>query len=188
MRVFACVHHVGDTASGKSIILATQAALNGGWVIGPRYPATHAFIVLEHDDGMRWRLDGMPPRALWSPSGPFNQGPPCAVWLIKQNADAIARRARELSGTEYDMGEIVGQAAVAAATMFRFLPFSKKLASLGFNQWARNAAICTRLTVECIKAEGNGVAHAVSAMPNLFPEQLGQVLNGLGNELVERVQ
>lgn len=182
MHVYVGVHHDPSPPAGPPIILATQAALNGGWVIGPSHPATHAYLVVEHADGMRWRIDGQPGGAQWTPAGGLVWGGhPAAVWRVMLPPPALVRiceRSRELDGTDYDWGEILGQGITA---MVKVLPLGSRLAGLGRARWARGAAICTRVVQESLRPV------LTLDLPDLFPERLGQVLRGLEGVTMARV-
>lgn len=176
-KVYVGVHASSAPPAGPLIALATQAALPGGWVISPLAVATHAYLVAEHVDGTRWRLDGMPPRARWSPAGGLVAGGlPAAVWQLvvpSAQVSAVFQRARELDAATYDWAEILAQGAVAAGAMVRGLGWGGRLRALGGAPWARDAAICTRVVVEALRP-----ALALD-LPDLFPERLASVLRGL---------
>lgn len=172
MELFVGVHHVARDATGLAIVLATQAALQGQWVIAPAAPATHAFVVLRHADGMMWRLDGKPSRAEWTPyAGPWG---PQRLWrILTDDAGAMraAVKARTLTNEKYDWVEIGAQAAVAFT---KFLPFSHKMRHLGRVDVFHDAMICTQVARNVLLAVED--YRVVRQMPDLFPERLGQVL------------
>lgn len=172
MELCIGVHHLASDATGLAIVLATQAALPGGWVIGPSVPATHAFVVLKHDDGMMWRLDGKPSTAEWTPyTGPRA---PQRLWrILSDDAGAMrgAMRARALTHEKYDWGEIAAQGAVAVS---KFLPFAQRLRFLGRTDVFNDAMICTQVARNVLLAVED--FRGVREMPDLFPERLGQVL------------
>lgn len=183
MHIYVGVHHDPSRPAGPLITLATQAALSGGWVIGPTAPATHAYLVVEHGDGMRWRLDGRPGGARWSPAGGLViDGLAAAVWSVNLPPPALMRiceRARELDDVAYDWGEIAGQGAVA---LTRFLPRSARaLAILGRAPWAADAAVCTRVVMESLSPV------LPVTLPDLFPERLAQAFREMTGRVMTRV-
>lgn len=172
MELYVGVHHVSTDATGLAIVLATQAALNGPWVIGPKHPATHAFVVLKHDDSMMWRLDGKPSTAEWTPyMGPRG---PQRLWRILADPASIQRgavRARSLTHEKYDWAEIADQGAVAVS---KFLPFGQRLRFLGRADVFHDAMICTQVARNVLMSVSG--FQTIFDMPDLFPERLGQVL------------
>jgi hypothetical protein len=187
-EVLIAVHHSGDLDASTLIKGATQAALPGGWVLGPKWPATHAFvIVLDRDEktGERkdWRLDGEPPHATrsgWRISPPFSK--PVVAWgfpkLSPEQQAVGVEAALALVGTPYDMGEIATQAMAAAARMASFVPFGprKVLSNLsrmiGRADAFHDAAICTRIATKVMQRMG----FDTDALDDLFPERLAQWL------------
>lgn len=177
LKIYIGVHSSSSPPAGPLIALATQAALPGGWVISPLCISTHAYLVVEHVDGIRWRLDGMAPRARWSPvDGLVAGGWPAAVWRLDvpgPQLQAVLTRARGLDAVDYDWAEIAAQAATAAGAMVRALPLGRRLMALGPAQWAKDSAICTRVVLEALKP-----ALAMD-LPDLFPERLASVLRAM---------
>ena len=175
IELYVGVHHVPDGLSGISITLGTQAALPGGWVLGPSRPATHAFVVIREKDGFAWRLDGKPSRAEWSPFYNTPILPPTKLWKIVAAEDAVFRgatRARAITHVKYDWAEIASCTAVA----FSFLPLAHKLKAFGRTDIFSGAMICTQVCRNVLMAIDS--FGAIDRMPDLFPERLAQVLRG----------
>lgn len=180
------VHHVSDGPGAMAIILGTQSALKGDWILGPKYPATHAFPVIELE-GYRWRLDGKPSRAEWSPYKPSGGHPPEALWRIQAPQNAVRfgiDRARSITHAAYDWSEILASTAVA----FGVLPFAHKLKLLGRQDLSADAMICTQVCRQVLLAtDPNACDGMITAMPDLFPERLGQILRMGEGKWTERV-
>lgn len=160
-RLFVGVHH---DATSVPIILATQAALDGPWVMGPSSPATHALLVVLHNDGRAWRLDGQPGGARWTPCRPFRF--PSRLWEVRGSLVPHAIDvARELDGTPYGWDEVALQATRAVALLpwvSRILPAPKDLLV--------RSMICTRVALHVLDE-----ADAHLPVDSLYPERLAQV-------------
>jgi hypothetical protein len=159
--------------------------MQGQWLLGA--PATHAFLIVEHSDGMRWRFDAvgtLPPfdGARWSPCYTWDEiEHPCMIWELLVDpltAARVAERARQADGEPYNWDQIARQAAVGVATMFRRLPllsqFADVIGNLGSKTWLHHAAICTALTRECLTPADVTVAE-LRDMSDLLPEREGRV-------------
>lgn len=193
MRLFIGVHHNPPDGIGPlSIILGTQA-LFSNFVMGPKNPATHAFVVVMLE-GRSWVLDGQPSGARWTPcywSGggvhPYRHlvsgglrfhTPPRpevqAIWevTVKHREPAGVDTARTLDNAAYDWGEI----AASAVTAFSVLPGLHKLKLFGRKDVFDEALICTHVCVKTLMGMGGPAAEAMRTMPNLFPEGLAQTM------------
>lgn len=168
-RLLVGVHHSADMLP---IILATQAALDGGWVLGPRYPATHAFVVVEAG-GLAWRLDGQPSHALWEPCVVGAWSLPTATWEVRGDVDAGVRAARALRQVPYDWEEILRQAAVAARAL---LPWHVRMLPRGWatHDAVRRAMICSRLALHVLRTTSLLAQASGDGMRTLIPEDCAQ--------------
>jgi len=203
MKLFIGVHHNPPDGPGPiGIVLGTQALFHD-YVMGPKYPATHAFVVVELE-GMLWVIDGKPPRAQWTPCkrvdmdsgkegifpGVQHMGFPTkaerpshqALWEIPHKALEGIYMARALDGAAYDWGEI----AAAAATAFSILPGLHQFRMLGRMDLLHDSLICTHLCVRVLEAMGLQEVMKAS-MPDLFPERLAQVLRSSEGTWCRRV-
>jgi len=164
-RLFVGVHHSPDMLP---IILATQAALPGGWVLGPRWPSTHAFVVVEAG-GLAWRLDAQPSHALWEPCTLDAWDRPTATWEVLGDPGAGITAARALRQVPYDWDEILRQAGYAAAQLLpwhaRWLP-----RGLATRDVVRRAMICSRLALHVLRPTSLLARGSVDAMRSLLPE------------------
>lgn len=184
-KVLLAVHHTDDPKSSPPIILATQMALKGGWVMGPKFPATHAFpIILERSEvgeTRDWRLDGQPGGAQRTAWRIEPKMAPTVAWEFPNLSNAAqergAKRAEALVGTPYDWLEIERQAVAASLQMAaNFGPFQKmvrKAASMvGMSDPLKKAAICTRCT-ELVARDMD--LDLRDEIPDLLPERLAQL-------------
>lgn len=178
---------VSHNPSTLPIILGTQA-LFSRFVMGPKAPATHAFVVAFPEGTERglaylmsgaafgWRLDGEPSGARWSPYTPGSRAQQEALWLLgvsEDQARAGVATARRLDRTEYDWVEI----AASAAAAFSALPWLRKLQQVGSLDVMKAHMICTKVAMVSAGGCSPQVDDAVrKGMPDLFPERLGQLL------------
>ncbi len=201
-RVFIGVHHDPRPPAGM-IMIGTQAALRGGWVMGPSFLATHAFVVIMDDvKGQSFRLDGQPGGAAlpeieprrplyWYASDgtrsmilgdatPFQH----AIWgfpnLSDDDHEKMAIEAFRLKGEPYDWIEIEKQAIFSAAEMASHLPGAQRFFRgvqriFGGFDPLKNASICTKV---CLKVMEKAMPHFVLES-NLYPESLAQALVGM---------
>jgi hypothetical protein len=207
-KILIGIHSVAATPTdpvATLISLGTQAALSPapkeGWVLGPKSPATHAFVVVV-TGGLAWRLDGQPKTATWSPcsglpwTGANAPKHPTALWQIIPGDEThlwrMATRARELVGTAYDWAEITAAAAVALS----ILPGFEQLRRLGRSEGFHEAMICTQVARQVLLAGGSGPGDLggpgspdspVRGLKDLFPERLGQVLREAEGKWAARV-
>ena len=172
IHFYVAIQSAPSGLGGMAIRTATEAFCKPPWVMGPSHPATHAFLMWEHPDGVVYRLDGKPPRSELSmyPVG-WTFEYPTAVWRL-QNADealtaehrrAMLSRAVALVGIDYSFLEAIVQSMPLP-------PGFKTMDPL------KNCALCTRVVLEAMEAGSDRVKAAVKAMPDLFPEHLGRIL------------
>ena len=153
-KLYAAIHSVQGSVPAAFITLGTQAALSGGWILGPGNPATHAFIVVEHDDGYCWRLDAKPSRAEWTPTHSplvrLPSDPPAAFWKLSGDLDIQRgiQRAFRITDASYDWSEIAGATAAALA----FLPFLSRLRHLANTDVFKGAMICTQAARSVVRS------------------------------------
>jgi len=169
-RLYIGVHNV----PGSGIIeLATQAACPGGWVLGPRYPATHAFVVVE--DQWRWRLDGAVPASEWRPyNGPAAQERLFRIIGSDASIEAGVARARSMVRIPYGWDEVAASAGAAAMGL---IPWRARLPWLGKTDPLKESMICTRIAMEVLREVSPRHREMVDGLPNLFPETLAKALS-----------
>ena len=163
--LFICAHRVMDPPVGPAIDLFSRlpgTKLSHKWVMSG--PATHIFLVVRHADGVAWRHDGQPPRSVWSPDGRRGEEVRWRLLLPPDAHQAALTKARELTGTPYDLGEIVN-AAITAATGLHGPP-----------DLFPQALICSSLGSRVLEAADGDPARFVRVLPNHFPEMLAQRL------------
>jgi len=187
MRLFIGVHHNPPDGPGPvGILLGTQALFNN-YVMGPKHPATHAYVVIELE-GFHWVLDGKPSRAEWTPvvregrsisSGAFKNERPAqqALWEVVGNGTRIdiyraITRALSLTRAAYDWSEI----AAASVAAFSVLPGLHKLRMFGRKDAFDDAFICTHVCTHVLEAVSAEAVRMVQGMRTRFPEELAQRL------------
>ena len=128
------------------------------------HPATHAFVVVGHEDGLWWRLDAAFPKAHWHPWATPQDPTATALWELRLTQENVYRgihKARALDGTPYDMLELAAQLSRALAT----------------RQWVPNARICTTLVCDVMTACDTVPEGVVVTLPDRQPERLCQALH-----------
>lgn len=164
MRIFVGVHVSTGLPEGPAIQIATQVFRQPPWVLKAG-PATHAFLAI-HQDGLRLRLDGHPPRSSlswdWHKSDASE-----ARWELQDgngvNLARVLEVAKAETGVPYDLAEALAQALPLPGAMKRaaYLP----------------GHICTRVVTSCLTAAGADPAALVAGLPDLFPETLARALS-----------
>ena len=190
-ELFVAVERFDGNLPCKAIDAWTRAPLSGchpPWVLKDG-PAIHAFVILGHSDGFYYRLDGQMPRSAWSPANVKFKNP-TAVWhvtMAEQNIWDGVRRAWQLTGVPYDLGEIfghgVGPVVDAVVGLVDPVPLPAELEKLvgeirglAKNPFAEKSYICTSLAGEVLKACGGRAKDAIEGMPNFFTETLARTL------------
>lgn len=178
-ELYICAHRLMDPPWGPGIDFfsrLTNAKLSSKWVLKDG-PSTHIFVVMKHADGTAWRHDAYVPVSVWTPDEKRGEE---ARWRLMLEPDAFAaaaHKARELTGTPYDLGEIALQ-AFTSITGLRPPPdlFSKAL-------------ICSSLGAEVLNAADGDPRRFVEALPNYLPEMLAQRLRDCeGSQWLARVE
>lgn len=200
MKLYVGTHHnPPDSLATVGIVMGTQALLHD-FVLGPSFPSTHAFVVLD-TEGVQWALDGKPSHAQWTACRleagavqPVSQwehgmtGPRPkhqALWRITSTgAERGAVYARSLDGAPYDWAEIAAQAGAAMS----LLPGLHQFRMLGRADLLHEAFICTHVASRVLEVVGGAAAEAMRAMPDRYPERLAQVLRAAEGSWTERVR
>ncbi len=156
-------HSIGPI--GDAITLATEAGMDGPWTFGGERPATHAFAVFRHSRHA-YRVDATPDGVVWAPlTMPY----PTKLWVVPTTAalgDAVWEAAKSRTGQPYDFAELGAQVLVPAGRA----PWLRRFITRATTAtWARDAAICTRVTMDLIGVAGYGIS-----FPDLLPERLAR--------------
>lgn len=175
INFYVAVQSAPSGLGGMAIRTATEAFCKPPWVMGAAHPATHAFLMWDHPDGVVYRLDGKPPRSELSvyPNG-WSFTWPTAVWrlvnaemdssgLTAADRSAMLARTAALVGIDYSFLEVVVQSMLLP-------PGFKTLDPL------KNCALCTRVVLEMMEGGSDRVRGVAKSMPDLFPERLGRIL------------
>ena len=128
------------------------------------HPAVHAYAVVEHADGIRWRLDGQAPRARWAPWWAPRDPTRCGLWELRLKPEAVAQgihKARQLDGTPYDGIKLVAQLVRCVAR----------------RAWIPGADICTGLALKVMTACDTMPEGICRTLPDEQPERLCQALH-----------
>jgi hypothetical protein len=151
---------------GMAIRTATEVRGITSWVLGPKWPATHAFVAWRHgQEADCYQLDAEFPRAKLS-YAPLQSKHPLAVWRVNADADALRRghvHAVGLAGVPYDLSELALQLGPGIVPLLRGVP---------------DALICSAITRDVLRAVGGAPRVTANAWPDLMPERIAQSVNG----------
>ena len=165
MRIYVGIHSIPRGVEGLAIRAATEARCRPPWVLDAAHAATHAFVCWRHSDDLAYRLDAVGGHGAklrtWECRQDEAWPHPFALYEITDgDAHAGWLRCAELVGMPYNYLEALIQP----------IPILAREPLIG------HAMICSRLCVEVLASMGGIPAMAAAALPDLFPERLGRVM------------
>lgn len=173
----------GDTLLSKAVQAFTRV-YDGGPPLLPAGYATHAFVVISHDDGLTERIDAVPPHVEMLPLDGKLDPERHALWSVNVGWEARRKGVREArlhaaERRQYDVPELL----VQALPPLPGLPHPQGWEGLAGED------ICTGLVYDVLRALG-GAPKAFATTIRRYsgrPETLGRALRDHGEWWLSRL-